>query len=157
MQMTKKLLVVLVVTAMLLLVSVGCKKAPVSIDGEALYEQMSALGQFPEMARRSDSAVYDYYGIDPAECKQIVNYASADGLMTDEFLLVETNDPAYAEEVETMLKNQIAYQAETYREYMPEEYPKISNARIERNGCYVLVIIAQDVDALYRLYTDALK
>lgn len=154
--MTKRLLIVFAAT-ILLLASVGCKKAPASIDGETLFQQMNALGQFPEMVRRGANDVYDYYGIDPAQCKQLVNYAAADGLMTDEFLLAETNDLAYAEEVEGLLKDMIAYQAETYRVYMPKEYPKISNARIERNGCYVLVIIAEDTAPLYRLYTDALK
>lgn len=155
--MTKKNLIVLVAAVMLLLVPAGCKKAPASIDGEELYQQMNALGQFPEMVRRSGDDVYDYYGIDPAQCKQVVNYVAADGIMTDEFILIEANDPAYAEEVETLLREQIAYHAKTCRDYMPEEYPKISNARIERTDCYVLVIIAEDVAPLYRLYTDALK
>ena len=92
--MTKRMIIVLVAAAMLLLAPFGCKKAPVSIDGEALYQQMNALGQFPDMARRGGIDVYDYYGIDPAQCKQLVNYAAADGLMTDEFLFVESNDPA---------------------------------------------------------------
>ena len=154
--MIKKLFVMLLAAA-LLLVPVGCKKTPAAIDGETLYQQMNELGQFPEMTRRSPDMVYDYYGIDPAQCRQVVNYASSDGLMTDEFLLVEANDPAYAEEAETLLRDQISNQAETYREYMPSEYPKISNARIERNGCYVLVIVAEDAAALYKIYTDALK
>lgn len=155
--MTKRILVVLVATVILLLGSMGCQKAPAVIDGEALYQQMNDLGQFPEMVRRGGNDVYDYYGIDPAQCKQLVNYAAADGLMTDEFLFVETNETAYAEEVEGLLKEQIAYRAKTYREYMPAEYPKISNARIERNGNYVLVIVAEDTTPMYRLYTDALK
>ena len=154
--MTKKLLIVLV-AATLLLMPVGCRKAPASIDGEALYQQMAALGQFPEMVRFGDSDIYDYYGIDPAQCKQMVSYVAADGIMTDQFVLVEANEAAYAEEAETLLKEQLAYRAKTVRDYTPEEYPKISNARIERSGCYVLVIVAEDVDALYRLYTDALK
>lgn len=154
--MIKKLFVMLLAAA-LLLVPVGCEKTPAAIDGETLYQQMRALGQFPDMTRRSPDMVYDYYGIDSAQCRQVVNYASSDGLMTDEFLLVEANDPAYAEEAETLLRDQISNQAETYREYMPSEYPKISNARIERNGCYVLVIVAEDAAALYKIYTDALK
>ncbi len=155
--MIKKLFVMLLAAALLFLAPVGCAKTPVTIDGETLYQQMNELGQFPEMTRRSPDMVYDYYGIDPAQCRQIVNYASADGLMTDEFLLVEANDSAYAEEAEALLREQISDQAETYREYMPSEYPKISNARIERNGCYVLVIVAEDAAALYKVYTDALK
>ena len=155
--MIKKLFAALLAAAMLLCIPVGCGKTEVSIDGESLYRQMEALGQFPEMAHRGGEAVFDYYGIDPAQCKQLVNYASADGLMTDEFLLAETNDETYAKEVEELLRTQIAHQAETYRDYLPEEYPKIANARIERNGCYVLVIIAEDVAPLYQLYTDALK
>ena len=155
--MIKKTLILLIAAVMALLGSVGCQKAPAVIDGEALYQQMNDLGQFPEMVRRGGNDVFDYYGIDPAQCRQLVNYAAADGLMTDEFLFVETNDPAYAEEAETLLKTQIAYRAETYREYMPKEFPKISNARIERNGSYILVIVAEDTAPLYRLYTDALK
>ena len=155
--MTKKILVVLLAAAMLLLVPVGCQKAPASIDGEALYRKMETLGQFPEMIHRSGDDVYDYYGIDPAQCRQLVDYAAADGLMTDEFLLAETNDPAYAEKVEALLKDQLSSLAETYREYLPEEYPKISGARIERNGNYVLVLVGEDVSALYAIYTDALK
>ena len=154
--MTKRILVVLI-AAMLLLMGAGCKKAPAVIDGEALYQQMKELGRFPEMARRSANDVYDYYGVDPAQCKQLVNYAAADGLMTDEFLFVETNDPAYAEETEALLRELVDYRAKTYREYMPAEYPKISNAKIERSGSYVLVLISEDVADLYRLYTDALK
>ena len=154
--MTEKILVVLL-AIMLLLVPVGCQNLPASIDGEALYQKMEALGQFPEMVRRSGEDVFDYYGIDPEQCKQLVNYAAADGLMTDEFLLAEVNDPAYAEEIEALLKEQISSQAETYREYMPEEYPKISKARVERIGNYVLVLVGEDVSALYAIYTDALK
>jgi hypothetical protein len=155
--MIKKLLVILLAAAMLLCIPVGCQNAPKSIDGEALYQQMNALGLFPDMAHRSPDMVYDYYGIDPAQCKQLVNYASADGLIADEFLLAETNDEAYAEETEALLREQIAHQAETYRDYLPQEYPKLANARIERNGCYVLVIIADDTAPLYKIYTDSLK
>ena len=81
----------------------------------------------------------------------------SDGDADKSVMLVKADDPAYAEEVESLLKEQIAYRAKTYREYMPAEYPKISSARIERNGCYVLVIVAEDVAAAYRVYTDALK
>lgn len=155
--MTKRVILWLLAAALLLCALTGCQKKPVTIDGEGLYEKMAALGQFPEMARRTGDMVYDYYGIDPEKCAQLVNYASADGLMTDEFLLAEAKDEAYAQEIEALLKEQIAHQAETYREYMPSEYPKISGARIERNGVYVLVLVAEDADKLYAVYTAALK
>ncbi len=153
--MKKALLFVL--TAILLLGAFACTGADAAIDGEALYEKMAALGTFPEMMRRSGDAVLDYYGIDPDACKQLVNYASADGLLADEFLFAETNDETYAIEIEALLREQIARQAETYREYMPEEYPKLSDARIERSGCRVLVIVSDDASALYKVYTDALR
>jgi hypothetical protein len=40
---------------------------------------------------------------------------------------------------------------------MPEEYPKISKARVERIGNYVLVLVGEDVSALYAVFADALK
>ena len=40
--MTKRMIIVLVAAAMLLLAPLGCKNAPVSIDGETLYQQMNA-------------------------------------------------------------------------------------------------------------------
>ena len=118
--MTKRILVVLVATIILLLGSMGCQKAPAVIDGEALYQQMNDLGQFPEMVRRGGNDVYDYYGIDPAQCRQLVNYAAADGLMTDEFLFVESNDPAYAEEVESLLQEQRGEHAGAFDELSRE-------------------------------------
>ncbi len=155
--MTKRTILLLLAAVLLLGSLAGCQKKPVTIDGEELYAKMAALGQFPEMARRTGDMIYDYYGIDPEQCSQLVNYASADGLMTDEFMLAQAKEEAYAQEIEAMLREQVAHQAETYREYMPQEYPKISGARIERNGCYVLLIVAEDVDKLYALYTAALK
>lgn len=152
-----KRIFVLLLAALLLLGLVGCGDKSAPVDGQALYEQMAALNQFPDMARRNGEAVFEYYGIDPEQCVQLVNYASADGLLAEEFLFVEAKQEAYAQEVEAMLQEQVEHLSEAYRDYMPEEYEKLKNARLERQGTVVLLLVAEDVAPLYKLFTDATK
>lgn len=157
--MSKRMMAIALAVVLLVSALSGCgkKETAAPVNGEELYEKMAALDLFPEMIRRDEQMVSDYYGIEPDKCVQLVNYVTADGLMAEEFLLVETKEEAYAATVEQLLSEELARQGETYRDYMPEEYEKIAAARLERRGAYVLLIVSNDADALYAVFSDGAK
>ena len=149
----------LVLAMAVLLLAAGCAdaKAKAIPNAEQMYGKMEELGLFPEMVRRGADLIYDFYGIDSEKCVQLLDYVTEDGLIADEVFFAETKDESYAKEVEQVLRDVLAHQAETYRDYMPEEYDKLKNGRIERSGTTVLMIVSDHGDELYKVYTDAVK
>lgn len=135
----------------------GSAKAVSVPNAERLYAKMEELNLFPEMVRRGDELIYDFYGIDPSRCVQLLNYVTEDGLVADEVLFAEMQDESYAKETEEILRDILLHLAESYRDYMPEEYEKVKNGRIVRNGTSVLMIISDHEEELLKVYTDMIK
>ena len=135
----------------------GSANAATVPNAEQLYGKMEELHLFPEMVRRGDDLIYDFYGIDPSQCVQLLDYVTEDGLIADEVFFAEMKDESYAKEAEQILRDVLSHQAETYRDYMPEEYEKLKNGRIVRNGASVLMIVSDYGEELYKVYTDAVK
>ena len=100
--MSKRMMAIALAVVLLVSALTGCgkKEAAAPVNGEELYEKMAALNLFPEMIRRDEQMVSDYYGIEPDKCVQLVNYVTADGLLAEEFLLVETKEEAYAAQMD---------------------------------------------------------
>lgn len=142
-KMLKRIILIAVATLMLFFDATCTNVKTITVpNAEKLYAKMEELSLFPEMVRRGDDLIYDFYGIDPSKCVQLLNYVTEDGLNADEVLFAEMKDESEAKVIEEILRDVLSRQAETYRDYMPEEYEKVKNGKIERNGSFVLMIVS---------------
>ena len=110
-----------------------------SFDAAAVKSEIMGKVVFvKEAEERSDpSAAIDEYGITEqgVTCKA---YVSA------QLAIFEAPDEATADAVLETAKTYIAGMAAIYADYAPEEAAKLNGAVIEKNGKYVIVVVAED-------------
>ncbi len=116
-----------------------------SFDAAAVKSEIMGKVVFvKEAEERSDpSAAIDEYGITEqgVTCKA---YVSALGTAADQLVIFEAPDEATADAVLETAKTYIEGMAAIYADYAPEEAAKLNGAVIEKNGNYVIVVVAED-------------
>lgn len=61
----------------------------------------------------------------------------------DEAAIFKAVDEAYAKTLERIFKARIQAQAQLAESYSIEQYDKIKNTQIKRNGCYVYYVVSE--------------
>lgn len=98
--------------------------------------------------------------LDPEALGEYVVKISAFSTSINEYGVFKAASPEEAETLEGTLKDYLTMRNETWMtEYLPEEYPKLENAKVVREGCYVLYTILSDTerDAVGTAFSGALE
>ena len=92
-------------------------------------------------AEMTDSYVEGVMSIDLSKVAEYAVYVDASGTSVDEFGIFKAND-GESEEVEKMIKDYLDMRLDTWMdEYMPEEKPKVQNAKITKKDNYYIYTI----------------
>lgn len=79
---------------------------------------------------------------DYAECKVML---SNTGTSIDEYGVFRGSDEEQAKAIETALNDYLQFRLSVWmEEYLPEELPKLQNAKVTAEGCYVMYAIVSD-------------
>lgn len=126
------------------------------VDLNALYDQL--LETTPEMILIEDSNMrLNLFGIQEADCVQVVIAVCADGLRTDEVWLIEAKDSGALERIVTLAENRLFAKGEESITYSPEQYAIVQKAEMVTEGLYFALLVSPDVDTLKASVEAALK
>ena len=156
--MKKRLLVLALLAALLLLP--GCGKKPEAAkkaDLSALYTELTALPDAPEMVPVSEKRMVNYYGVDPAVCPQAILSICGDGLRADEIWLVEAADSEAAGKLVTLAENRVKQLSEETENYRPEQNAVVKAAKIVQNGSSMGLFISPQADKMAELFNAAFQ
>ena len=148
----------LALAALCTLAACGGKPAeePVRVDCAALYEQILALPDLPGMLPVSEKRIRNYYGIDPAACRQLILAVSDDGLRVDEIWLIEAGSEEAAEELVRLAQSRLAQITAENENYLPEQAAVARAGQVLRSGVNMALFVspkAEEMAALYRRAT----
>ena len=157
--MKKRILILSLLAALLLLPACGKKAetAAPKADLSALYTQLTALPDAPEMVPVSEKRMANYYGIDPAVCPQAILSICGDGLRADEIWLVEAADSEAAGKLVTLAENRVKQLSEETENYRPEQNAVVKAAKIVQNGSCMGLFISPQADKMAELFNAAFQ
>ena len=142
-----KRLVCILLIAALLCACAGTVKQEYSADFAVRVETAwKEKGYLDDMARFTDEDLLDYYGIDLSACKGGIGYVDALGYTTEAIVIVA--DEVTAKEIETLLREHLTSQKETFKSYDPDALKIVENAILERDGGLVVMIVSPDAQAM---------
>ena len=153
----KKLLSLLLLAVMILTLSAcggGDKQSAKSADLKAVLAKFTFDGEMLEM---DENDMLDVYGIQAADMKQFAAAVNTSGIDCDEVVLVEAKDADAASRVKEALDKRYQAKLNETKDYLPDEYTKISACKVEISGRYVSMIVSADAEELTRLYKDSFK
>ena len=153
--MKKRLLPLLLLFALLLSACGGKSAGPA--DLQKVYEEIGSRGTLPEMLVLNEQRIRNYYGIDPAACRQLLLAVSDDGLRVDEIWLIETQDEKTAEALLAAARSRIEQVCTETKDYLPDQYAVAQGAQALRVGSSVALFISPDAKEMAQIFTKAFK
>ena len=157
--MKKRIVILTLLAALLLLPACGKKaeSAAPKADLAALYAELTALPDAPEMVPVSEKRMVNYYGIDPAACPQAMISRCSDGLRADEIWLVEAQNDEAASKIKELAEARVTLVGQETENYLPDQYAVVKQAKIIQNGSSVGLFISPQADKMAELFQAAFK
>lgn len=162
--MIKKILYGIILGTLMMAVLTGCGKkdnedkadksettttqaevADIDVAAQTIVDTLQAEGDFSETLAAVDNnmALSRLYVLDSAKIEEACFYTSS-GATAEEIVVIKVNDEAYMETVKGAFDARIADQTEAFKDYVPEEVPKLEDAVIYTNGCYAILCVSGD-------------
>ncbi len=118
---------------------------------EELYRKMTDTANLPEMILvPSDKSVY-LYGIAEEDCVQELIAISSDSMLADEIWLLEATDENTADKLESLARQRAEQKAAELKNYAPEQYQVVQDAKMIRQGKMIALIITPEAAELTKL------
>ncbi|MDD2648036.1 MAG: DUF4358 domain-containing protein [Eubacteriales bacterium] len=139
-----KKLSVLFLALLIMLCGCAAEKAPVNCL-EAANAIKASCG-FQELDEMSRSYITKYLGIDDALLADAVMLRDASRATPEMILLLTAAKQGDVKALETAVSDFHSTQLEEYRDYQPDEMPKLENAKVTVNGRMIALIVSPDAD-----------
>ena len=118
--------------------------------GEMTYVSSSDDGAAEKFEHLSD---FDYSRID-----SFFMYFAKDGsVSSDEIAVVALKDESDAADMVTSLNKHLEYRKTLYRNYGPEQLPKLEKALVFSSGRYAVLIVADNPSAIKSAFYDFIR
>ena len=156
-----KKIIAFILTATLLLSLTACgSSAPAApakepVDLTALYESFGA--SLPEMWILDEDMMLNMFGIEAADCNQVITAIVSTGLAADEIWLIEAKDADALSHVKAMAESRMTAKADETIDYLPDQYVFVEKGVILTEGLYLALIVSPDVDNLKAAFEAAVK
>ena len=139
----------------LLLAIAGCDSDKVNMDVEAVYSNICAAVQVPEMLPLNESLMLDYCGIRAEDVNKAVVVICADSLRTDEIWLLEAKDDASAQRLMDLAQKRLTKKGEESVTYSPAQYAVVEKAQLLQEGNYIALLVSPDSEAMAQVFLQA--
>lgn len=139
----------------LLLSMAGCDGGKVNMDIEAVYSDICATVQVPEMLLLNESLMLDYCGIRAEDVNKAIVVICADSLRTDEIWLLEAKDSASAQRLMNLAQKRLTKKGEESITYSPAQYAVVEKAQLLQEGNYIALLVSPDAEAMAKVFLQA--
>lgn len=153
----KKMTIIGVMAAMLLVTGCGDKNGSESVSGssssdagtesKSASEKVAELAgqiELPSMAEVTAENLHTFLGIDEESVTEFAAQICASGAMPDEFGVFVAADGDAASEIKSTLEERVEKQRETYKDYTPDEMYKFDDCFVTQDGNTVYYAICAD-------------
>lgn len=144
--------------AVLLLMLCACGQQPAkTADLNAVMADLEKTYGLDDMMTLTADDMLELYGIQEADVKQFAARLPMESLRADEVVLIEATDAQAAERVKEQLEARYQAKLNETRNYLVDEYEKISACKVTANGNYVTLIVSKDAEAMTADYEKAFR
>ncbi len=95
-----------------------------------------------------ETILQDIYHLDMNQVEEAKAYMAMMNVHADDLVIVKAKSEDDAKAVEESLKQRNADSAQTWEQYLPEQYELVQNYKLERRGNYVFYTVSSKADDL---------
>lgn len=119
---------------------------------EKIVDEIKQKCNLPEMEKLSLYQLGELYGIKEKDVAYFSALKASDSLVRDEIIVVQAIDEGEACEVRDRLQEYYENVLDESKEYLPDEYEKVKNCAVVKDGVYVRLFISDNVEVMDKIY-----
>ena len=153
----KRISLFLLALILVVIVSACAPKAPeADVNFNAVISEIErSVGFVDHMVDMTASDIQLLYGIQGSEILQYAGKYNDSGVLADEVILLEAVDEATAADVRDRVQLRYDSKAAEMKDYLPQEYSKLTACEVVQTGRFVSMFIASDAQAMRDIYNAA--
>ncbi len=125
-------------------------------DLATLAEDMYSAGTWEDELMLLDPAVVpNLYTLDDSSIAEFAVYASSTMSTPEEVAVFVATDEESLAYVEEMINIRLQNLTFSFEDYLPEEMPKIEDAKVLKNGLYMALVVSGDTAPIEKAFNDA--
>lgn len=125
----------------------GCSEGKIKnkqVDLNEVLNEIQAVVTMPETIDITTVEVGDFFDLDPVDFKTIIMKIAAESIVADEICLCEAIDEEAAARLKTGFEAHIESQKKSFKNYIPAEYAKLENIKVQQSENYIYYVIASN-------------
>ncbi len=120
---------------------------PGETSGSSLEEKVTAaVPAVADLAWFSAEELEDMSGISPEDCEAFL-FAQGNGMDGREILVIRAKDKDAADRAEAQMKEYLEQRREEHRDYAPDAYKLLSEAKVQRRGLLLVMVSGENAAA----------
>ena len=155
----KKILALFLSAALLLALLCACggnENADVTIDINALWNKIEALGEMPMFMDTPEEILSgEGFGIDPADLEAYISKTPMMNVNATEFFIAKVKD-GKMDTVKAALQARQASLDNQWSTYLADQHKLVQNYKLTTNGNYIFFAISEYAEQAEKLFNDAI-
>lgn len=138
----------------------GCSSKTNSAPNPSVLEiggKITEVADLSDMREIDDIKLQKLYGITPDIIDQYWGLIPFSNINAQEILVIKVKDSADVPEVKEKISERVKQQAESFKDYLPEEYFYIQHHVLKKKGNYVFLAISKDADIIEDIFYSFFK
>lgn len=121
-----------------------------------MAETVTAAVDMTEVQEADNQMVKRLYGLDPGDYEGVLLYYPTTNMGAEELLLVKLSDVSQQDTVAAAMEARVASQMAVFEGYAPKQYDMLQRSVIERQGNYLLLVVAEDPEPVRQAFLGGL-
>ena len=152
----KKMMVIMLTMVLAMVVSACSSNKSTTIEAsksaKEMTEQMVTEVEQPALMELTAEELKNLYNLDPAKLTDFSVRVPMMNVKTNEIAIFKVKDTKDVAEVEAAAKQRAENVMKQFEKYLPDQYENAKNHKIVVKGNYVLLVISDQADELYKVY-----
>ncbi|MEE0059898.1 MAG: DUF4358 domain-containing protein [Acutalibacteraceae bacterium] len=108
----------------------------------------------PEMREVTEDQLAQQYGIDKTDVASFSAFVATDSMTKDEIVIIEALTESEANSIRDSLEDHYNVLLDETKQYLPDEYKKIENTKVVKDGIYIRLFISDSNDKMEDIYAS---
>lgn len=153
-------LLCLLLTLLSLFIIAGCSQNQGTSKNPSVAEirdQIAKSVDISELKEQREDDLATLYNIDAEDIEESVIYIAPTNLEADELTILKVKEGADVAEIKDRIGQRVEQQANSFKDYLPEEYDLIEKHVLKSKGNYILLAISEKADEIEDIFDKAFK
>ncbi len=126
----------------------GCGAAPQGPQAtcQQIAQALQNAADFQPLTAMTDKYIEKYLLVDGDQLSQAVMLQDATRATPEMILVLAAADEKNADAVQQAAQDFLEEQRTAYRDYQPDEMPKLEKARVQRKGMVIVLVVSPDAE-----------